>query len=51
VFALQKQLNRGGDRRYTRLSVGDKVRMQFDSMVSTTKKTVLKTTNLGTKLK
>lgn len=51
VFALQKQLNRGGDRRYTRLSVGDKVRMQFDSMVSTTKKTVLKTTNLGVKLK
>ena len=51
VFALQKQLNRGGDRRYTRLSVGDKVRMQFDAMVSNTKKTVLKNTLLGGKPK
>ena len=51
VFALQKQLNRGGDRRYTKLSVGDKVRMQLETMVTGTKKTVLKPTNLGTKLK
>ena len=42
VFALQKELNNPGDRRYTRLSVGDKVRMQFDHMVSGTKKTVIK---------
>ena len=51
VFALQKQLNRVGDRRYTRLSVGEKVRMQLDTMVSGTKKSVLKSTNIGTKLK
>jgi serine/threonine protein kinase len=44
VFALQKELNSAGERRYTRLSVGDKVRLQFDNMVSGTKKTVLKVT-------
>lgn len=51
VFALQKQLNRAGERRYTRLSVGDKVRMQLDTLVSGTKKTALKPSNPGTKLK
>jgi serine/threonine protein kinase len=51
VFALQKQLNRAGERRYTRLSVGEKVRMQLDTIVTGTKKTVLKSSNLGTKLK
>jgi serine/threonine protein kinase len=40
VFALQKELSREGERRYTKLTVGEKVRMQFDSMVSETKKTV-----------
>ena len=40
VFALQKELSREGERRYTKLSVGEKVRMQFDSMVADTKKTV-----------
>jgi serine/threonine protein kinase len=38
VFALQKELSREGERRYTKLSVGEKVRMQFDSMVGDTKK-------------
>lgn len=33
VFALQKELNRDGERRYTKVSVGDKVRQQFDNMV------------------
>lgn len=42
VFALQKELNSLGERHYTRLSVGDKMRLQFDTMVSGTKKTVLK---------
>ncbi len=42
VFALQKELNNPGDRRYTRLSMGDKVRMQIGSVVSGTRKTVLK---------
>jgi len=49
VFALQKELNSPGERRYTRLTVGDKVRLQFDNMVSGTKKTVLKTTDLSKK--
>ena len=40
VFALQKELSREGERRYTKLSVGEKVRMQFDTMVTETKKTV-----------
>lgn len=38
VFALQKELSREGERRYTKLSVAEKVRMQFDNMVSETKK-------------
>ncbi|QDL53584.1 serine/threonine protein kinase [Rhodoferax aquaticus] len=40
VFALQKELSREGERRYTKLSVGEKVRMQFDTIVADTKKTV-----------
>jgi len=47
VFALQKELNRVGERQYTRLSVGEKVRLQFDNMVEGTKKTVVKATDLG----
>jgi serine/threonine protein kinase len=38
VFALQKELNREGERRYTKLTVSEKVRRQFDSMVSESKK-------------
>jgi serine/threonine protein kinase len=38
VFALQKELSREGERRYTKLSVSEKVRMQFDNMVAETKK-------------
>ena len=38
VFALQKELSREGERRYTKLSVGEKMRLQFDNMVSDTKK-------------
>jgi eukaryotic-like serine/threonine-protein kinase len=40
VFALQKELSREGERRYTKLSVAEKVRMQFDNMVADTKKPV-----------
>ncbi|MDD5479238.1 serine/threonine-protein kinase [Rhodoferax sp.] len=47
VFALQKELNTVGELRYTRLSVGEKVRLQFETMVAGTKKTVLKATNIG----
>jgi hypothetical protein len=51
VFALQKELSREGERRYTKLSVGEKVRMQFDTMVTDTKKNVLGVTNVGAKPK
>jgi len=40
VFALQKELSREGERRYTKLSVAEKVRMQFDNMVADNKKPV-----------
>ncbi len=39
VFALQKELNRATERRYTNLSVGDKVRLQFENIVSGGKNT------------
>ena len=42
VFALQKELSREGERRYTKLSVAEKVRMQFDNMVAENKKAVLR---------
>jgi len=38
VFALQKELSREGERRYTKLSVAEKVRMQFDNMVAENKR-------------
>ena len=38
VFALQKELSREGERRYTKLSVAEKVRLQFDTMVTDNKK-------------
>ena len=44
VFALQKELSREGERRYTKLSVGEKVRLQFDTMLSDTKKSAQKAT-------
>ena len=51
VFALQKELSREGERRYTKLTMGEKVRMQFDNMVSETKKGVLQVTQMGAKPK
>jgi len=51
VFALQKELTRPGARRYTKLSVGEKVRLQFDTMVADTKKTIHKTADLGKQFK
>ncbi|QEA13935.1 serine/threonine protein kinase [Comamonas flocculans] len=38
VFTLQKELSREGERRYTRLSMAEKMRMQLDSFVSDVKK-------------
>jgi len=40
VFALQKELAREGERRYTTLSVAEKMRMRFDAMVTDATKTV-----------
>ncbi|MEK9952609.1 MAG: serine/threonine-protein kinase [Curvibacter sp.] len=40
VFALQKELSREGERRYTKLSMAEKMRLQFDTMVADTKKSV-----------
>jgi serine/threonine protein kinase len=54
VFALQKELSREGERRYTKLSVAEKMRMQLDTLVSDTKKNVQKigdATALGAKPK
>jgi hypothetical protein len=38
VFALQKELSRESERNYTKLSVSEKVRLQFDNVVSDNKK-------------
>jgi serine/threonine protein kinase len=51
VFALQKELSREGERRYTKLSVSEKVRLQFDTMVSDAKKTAQKATGMDGKIK
>lgn len=42
VFALQKELNREGERRHTRLSVAEKMRLQIGALVSDTRKSVQK---------
>ncbi len=41
VFSLQKELNREIDRQYTKLSLGERVRMQFENLVSETKRAKL----------
>ena len=51
VFVLQKAMNRESELHYTQLTVGEKVRLQFDTMVTDTKKNVQKVTGIGTKLK
>ncbi len=51
VFALQKELNKAGSRRYTKLSVGDKVRMQLGAMGTGGRKTAASPLAPGTKLK
>jgi serine/threonine protein kinase len=37
VFALQKELSREGERRYTKLSMGEKIRLQLDALVDSKK--------------
>jgi serine/threonine protein kinase len=51
VFALQKELSHEGERRYTKLTVGEKMRLQFDNMVSDTKKSARKATGFATRFK
>jgi ABC-type hemin transport system ATPase subunit len=47
VFALQKELSQENERRYTKLSVGEKMRMQFDNMMTDTKNVVGRATSMG----
>jgi len=42
VFALQKELGREGERRHTRLSMAEKMRLQIGALVSDTRKSVRK---------
>ncbi len=42
VFTLQKELNRESERRHTRLSMADKMRLQIGALVSDTRKSVQK---------
>jgi hypothetical protein len=42
VFALQKELSREGERHYTKLSMAERMRLQIDTLVSDTKKSVQK---------
>ncbi len=51
VFALQKELSREGERKYTKLSVAEKMRVQFDTMVSDTKKNMRRVAGTGNKTK
>jgi hypothetical protein len=51
VFSLQKELSREGERQYTKLSVAEKMRLQFDSMVTDTKKNLRRATEMGTRTK
>jgi len=49
VFALQKELSREGERHYTKLTMGEKMRLQIDTMVADTKKSVKAVPGLGGK--
>ena len=51
VFVLQKDLSREGERQYTKLSVGEKVRLGFDNMLTDTKKNLKRATCLGTRIR
>ncbi|MDB5884667.1 MAG: serine/threonine protein kinase [Polaromonas sp.] len=51
VFALQKELSRESARLYTKLTVGERVRLQFDSVLSDSKKTARKPNAVGTRFK
>ena len=47
VFALQKELSRETERSYTKLTVAEKMRLQFDNIVSENKKSPRRSTAAG----
>ena len=47
VFALQKELGRESDRHYTRLTLGERVRLRLDRVISNTKKGLQSVTRFG----
>lgn len=47
VFLLQKRLSNEGERRYTKLSVSEKMRMQVETMVQGTKQSMRKLTSFA----
>lgn len=51
VFALQKELSREGERQYTRLSVGERVRLQVDTVLTDTKKSLKRVTRFGARFR
>lgn len=51
VFALQKELSREGERRYTKLSVTEKVRLGLDNVLSDTKKNLKRATHFATRMR
>ncbi len=51
VFALQKELGRETERVYTKLSMSDRVRLQLDSFVSDTRKSVMGGSVMGSRPK
>jgi len=51
VFALQKELSRETERSYTKLTVAEKMRLQFDNIVSDTKKVGRKSSHVGTRFR
>ncbi|MDR2128513.1 MAG: serine/threonine protein kinase [Burkholderiaceae bacterium] len=51
VFALQKELSREGERQYTKLTMTEKMRLQFDDMLTDTKNGLKRATQLATRHK
>jgi serine/threonine protein kinase len=51
VFALQKELSRETERSYTKLTVAEKMRLQFDNIVSDNKKPSRRSTAAGSRLR
>ena len=51
VFALQKELSRETERSYTKLTVAEKMRLQFDNIVSDKKGGRGRSTNAGTRFR